>query len=68
MDGTIGSGSTTGEAYFFGADFCGEALAHDVEVRVGVPTDLGRRRELGWILLGGWAVLNTAYCTKWDSA
>ena len=70
MDTAIGvSGSeVTGEAYFFGADFAAEVLAQDIEVRVGVPTDLGRRREIGWVMLAGWGMINETHCVKWDSA
>lgn len=45
----IGSSTTTGEAIFFGGDAGGLVRIRDPELRAGIPGDLGRFREMGWV-------------------
>ena len=68
MDTTIGSGSTTGEAYFFGGDVCAEVLTLPLEVRREVPADFGRRLAMAWYMIAQWGLVNDTYIIKWDSA
>ena len=49
LDNTIGTGSITGEAVFFGDDGVFLAAVEDPELRVGLTEDLGRFREIGWV-------------------
>lgn len=49
LDNTIGTGSVTGEAIFFGADAAFLAVVRNPELRVGLTEDLGRFREFGWV-------------------
>ena len=50
LDNTIGTGSSTGEAVFFGADAVGMLTVEDPELRRSpVPEDLGRFFEIGWV-------------------
>jgi N4-gp56 family major capsid protein len=56
---TIGSGSTHGQAVFFGADSVYEAVAIPEEIRTKVSVDFGRDQALAWYFLGGWQ-------TVWD--
>ncbi len=51
---TIGSGSSHGQAVFFGADAVYEAVAVPEELRVKVSVDYGRDQGLAWYFLGGW--------------
>ena len=44
-----GASTTTGEAVFFGADAVGLLQITSPELRMGVPEDLGRFREIGWV-------------------
>lgn len=46
---TVGSSLTTGEAIFFGADAVGILEIEAPELRMGVPEDFGRFREIGWV-------------------
>ena len=48
LDNAI-EGGVTGEAVFFGADSHFLATVEDPEIRMGLPTDLGRQRETGWV-------------------
>lgn len=54
---TIGSGSTHGQAVFFGADAVYEAVAVPEELRVKVSVDYGRDQGLAWYFLGGWKLV-----------
>ena len=45
----IGSNSVLGEAVFFGMDAGFLATVEDPEIRAGIPDDLGRFREVGWV-------------------
>lgn len=49
LDELVGSSTTTGEAVFFGADAVGLLQVQTPEIRMGVPEDLGRFREVGWV-------------------
>lgn len=40
---------TTGEAVFFGADAAGMLQVQSPEIRMGLPEDLGRFQEVGWV-------------------
>ena len=48
LDNSMDAG-VTGEAVFFGADSHFLATVEDPEIRMGIPTDLGRSREVGWV-------------------
>lgn len=45
----VGTSTTTGEAVFFGADAVGLVRIMDPEIRMGIPEDLGRFAEVGWV-------------------
>lgn len=45
----VGTGGILGEAVFFGADAMFLASVATPELRAGIPTDLGRFRETGWV-------------------
>lgn len=45
----VGTSTTTGEAIFFGSDAGGLVKISDPEIRAGMPQDLGRLREVGWV-------------------
>lgn len=45
----VGSGSVLGEAIFFGEDPGFLAVVSNPELRAGLPEDLGRFRETGWV-------------------
>lgn len=49
LSNLAGSSLTTGEAVFFGADAVGLLEIDAPELRMGVPEDLGRFREVGWV-------------------
>ena len=49
LDDFVGTSLTTGEAIFFGADAGGLVRIQDPELRAGIPEDLGRFREIGWV-------------------
>lgn len=49
LDNTIGTGGVCGEALFFGADHTVLATAMEPELRAGLPEDLGRFRDVGWV-------------------
>jgi N4-gp56 family major capsid protein len=51
---TIGSGSTHGQAVFFGSDAVYEMVAIPEEMRTKTSTDYGRDMGLAWYFLGGW--------------
>lgn len=46
---TLGTASVLGEAVFFGDDQAFLAVVQDPELRAGVPQDLGRFRDVGWV-------------------
>ena len=49
LDELVGSSTTTGEAVFFGADAAGLLQVEAPEIRMGLPEDLGRFQEIGWV-------------------
>ncbi len=49
LDDDIGAAGICGEAVFFGADAGFFATVSDPELRVGLSTDLGRKRQIGWV-------------------
>lgn len=48
LDNTIGTGSVTGEAVFFGADAVAMAVVEDPELRAKIPEDYGRSKGVAW--------------------
>lgn len=50
---TLGSGSTDGEAIFFGADAVREGVAIPEEIRIDIPKDFGRDQGIAWYALLG---------------
>lgn len=46
---TLGDGGVLGEAIFFGMDAGFLATVEEPELRAGIPEDLGRFREVGWV-------------------
>lgn len=49
LSNALGSGSVLGEAVFFGDDAVALATVEEPELRAGVPEDLGRFRDVGWV-------------------
>jgi len=49
LSNSLGSGSVLGEAVFFGADAVAMATVDEPELRTGLPDDLGRFRDTGWV-------------------
>lgn len=49
LDNDIGQNSVGGEAVFFGADAVALVTIDEPELRTGLPDDLGRFRETGWV-------------------
>jgi N4-gp56 family major capsid protein len=45
----LGTGGVLGEAVFFGADHAALATVLEPELRTGLPEDLGRFRDVGWV-------------------
>lgn len=45
----VGASTVCGEAIFFGADPGFLAVIEQPELRAGIPADLGRFREVGWV-------------------
>lgn len=45
----VGASTTTGEALFFGADSVGLLEVNAPELRMGLPDDLGRFQDIGWV-------------------
>lgn len=45
----VGASTTTGEAVFFGADAVGMLEVSAPELRMGLPDDLGRFQDIGWV-------------------
>lgn len=61
LSNTIGSGSTRGQAVFFGSDNVYEAVSVPEEIRVKNSMDYGRDMGLAWYALLGWKIV-------WDYA
>ena len=49
LSDSLGSGSVLGESVFFGADPVVLATVDEPELRAGLPEDLGRFRDVGWV-------------------
>ena len=49
LDNTMGTASVMGEAVFFGEDPVALATVDEPELRAGIPEDLGRFRDVGWV-------------------
>lgn len=49
LDDTMGTNSVLGEAVFFGEDPVALATVDEPELRAGIPEDLGRFRDVGWV-------------------
>ncbi len=71
MDDTIGSGTPTGEGYFFGEETVMEAVSIAEEVISKIPTDYGRSKGIAWYFIGGWKIMWEGdpdnKIIKWDS-
>lgn len=61
LSNTIGSGSTRGQAVYFGADNVYEAMAIPEEIRMKIPADYGRDMGIAWYALLGFKIV-------WDYA
>lgn len=57
LSNTIGSGSTHGQAVFFGGDSVYEAVSIPEEIRVKIPQDYGRDLGLAWYALLGFKLV-----------
>lgn len=72
LDDLAGTSTVLGEAMFFGADAGFLAVVDQPEIRAGLPEDLGRFREVGWVgtLEAGltWEVASTARAMYLGSA
>jgi N4-gp56 family major capsid protein len=72
LDDDIGTAGVCGEGVFFGADAGFFATVQDPELRVGLSTDLGRKRQIGWVgtIEAGlvWDLSSTARCIRIQSA
>lgn len=49
LDNLAGNSTVLGEAVFFGADAGFLAVVQNPELRAGIPDDLGRFKEVGWV-------------------
>lgn len=49
LSNALGTGGVLGEAIFFGADPAVLATIEEPELRAGIPQDLGRFRDVGWV-------------------
>lgn len=49
LSGSLGTGGVLGEAVFFGQDAVVMATVDEPELRAGLPEDLGRFRDTGWV-------------------
>lgn len=49
LDQLSGSSTVLGDALFFGADAAGLLQVQAPEIRMGLPEDLGRFQEVGWV-------------------
>jgi N4-gp56 family major capsid protein len=57
LSNTIGSGSTHGQAVFFGADAVYEGVCIPEEIRMKVPQDFGRDMAMAWYALLGFQIV-----------
>lgn len=57
LSNTIGSGSTRGQAVFFGADSVYEGVCIPEEIRMKVPQDFGRDMAMAWYALLGFKIV-----------
>ena len=57
LSNSIGSGTSFGQAIFFGSDIVYEAVAIPEEIRVKIPTDFGRDQGLAWYALLGFKIV-----------
>lgn len=61
MDNTAGASTVLGEAIFFGMDAGGLVEVMSPEIRMGIPEDLGRFAEVGWVgIIDAFLVWETA--------
>lgn len=49
LSNSLGVGGILGEAVFFGSDAVVQAIVDEPELRAGLPEDLGRFRDVGWV-------------------
>lgn len=56
LSNTLANTAFNGEAVFFGADPCVEAVAVPEEIRAKIATDYGRDKGVAWYFLGGWSL------------
>lgn len=49
LENSLGANGVLGEAVFFGADPVFLGQVQEPELRAGIPQDLGRFREMGWV-------------------
>jgi hypothetical protein len=49
LSNSLGTGGVLGEAVFFGSDPVVMATVEEPELRAGLPQDLGRFRDTGWV-------------------
>jgi hypothetical protein len=72
LDNSIGSGGESGEAIMFGADAAFLATVEEPELRRGLPMDLGRFFEVGWVgtTAAGlvWDLASQARVLHWTAA
>jgi len=66
------SNGLSDEAFFFGEDTVGEAIAIPPEIRGRIPTDYGRDRGIAWYAMQGFVLIHSvaadARIVKWASA
>jgi N4-gp56 family major capsid protein len=53
LSNTLGTGSTYGEAVFFGDDAVREGIVIPEDIRIDLPRDFGRDQAIAWYYLGG---------------
>lgn len=72
LDNSIGTSGESGEALLFGADAAFLANVEEPELRKGLPTDLGRFYDVGWVgtTAAGlvWDLASQARCLHWTAA
>jgi N4-gp56 family major capsid protein len=57
----MGPASAYAEALFFGKDAVAMAESTPAELRAGIPSDLGRKKVVGWYMVAGWNI-------RWETA
>lgn len=57
----IGASGVYAQALFFGKDAVAMAESTPPELRAGIPTDLGRKKVVGWYMVAGWNI-------RWETA